>query len=105
VKLLPAIVALSAVASLCFAACAASVAPNPSERCSAELRCSAGRVCDRGFCIAANAADSGTPDTCMRDETRCGARCVKLNSDTFNCGSCGNVCAGGNRCREGDCDD
>jgi|GEM_PF-5986672 len=106
---------------LCFSGCAASVAPNPSERCSTEVACSAGRVCDRGFCISGNSPDFGTPPppdsgnppppdagtlpACMRpDETRCALLCVKLEDDFFHCGDCGTVCQMGQRCKHSVCE-
>ena len=116
--------ALAAVlsAALCFSGCAASAAPNPSERCSAELGCSDGRLCDRGFCITVNSSDSGNPpppdsgnppppdagttlpDCMRRDETRCALLCVKLEDNFFHCGHCGNACQTDEQCKHGICE-
>ncbi|MFT3712682.1 MAG: hypothetical protein QM817_33955 [Archangium sp.] len=35
--------------------------------------------------------------------TECGGVCVDTQTDTANCGSCGNACAGGTACRAGVC--
>jgi len=108
--------------ALCASSCAASDAPNPSERCSAELTCSAGRLCDRGFCISANSPDSSAPPpdsgtplppdagtilpACTRmDETRCALLCVKLEDDFFHCGNCSTACRTGERCKRGVCEE
>ncbi len=113
------VVAAALFGALLLSGCAASDGPNPSQRCSAELACGPGRVCDRGYCIEANSADAGnppppdagtTPDiglpACMmpRDQTRCGLVCVKLDDDFFHCGECFNACAVGERCKRAVCE-
>ena len=42
---------------------------------------------------------------CDPGHTNCTFSCVDLQSDDFNCGSCGNICTGaGYSCRKGTCD-
>lgn len=105
---------LSALFSvLCNIGCAASLDPNPSERCGDAVSCSLGRVCDRGFCVDRTLPDLGTspPDAgpplppCARsNETRCGLSCVKLEDDLLHCGACDHACSGGERCRHSLCE-
>jgi hypothetical protein len=41
--------------------------------------------------------------SCAAGYTQCGAQCVKLDSDSDNCGSCGASCASGVLCTLGEC--
>ena len=58
-----------------------------------------------------NPVDSGTPDVmmgndallCSGTQQLCGAMCTDTSSDVYNCGSCGNTCAGGEACCTGYC--
>jgi len=40
---------------------------------------------------------------CKKSQTRCKKACVNLNTDSQNCGSCGNQCASGEQCLNGRC--
>jgi len=40
---------------------------------------------------------------CSNGQTSCNGRCVDTNSDTSNCGSCGNACASRQMCLLGMC--
>jgi hypothetical protein len=40
---------------------------------------------------------------CPAGQTLCGGRCVDTRSDPANCGTCGNVCTGGQVCSAGAC--
>jgi hypothetical protein len=40
---------------------------------------------------------------CGAGQTFCGGRCVDLNNDSNNCGTCGNICGGGTACVNGTC--
>jgi len=40
---------------------------------------------------------------CPPELTLCNGKCVNLQTDTANCGSCGNVCAAGETCLDGNC--
>lgn len=55
----------------------------------------------------ADAGEAGAaPDAsgnCEGGLTACAARCVDTTSNSNHCGSCGNACAGGSVCIEGDC--
>lgn len=56
-------------------------------------------------------ADSGTQDgasdaaasQCAPPAVACGASCVEVDSDSANCGACGNRCAAGLTCSQGVC--
>jgi hypothetical protein len=75
---------------------------------SCDLRCFDSQICQAGGCACA----AGT-DLCARvtlsvaDNTVTGAAsdqaCVNLQSDAQHCGSCGNVCTGGQVCAQGSC--
>jgi hypothetical protein len=41
--------------------------------------------------------------SCTADQTNCNGVCVNLNTDTGNCGSCGNACPSGKPCTYGRC--
>ena len=41
--------------------------------------------------------------TCGAGLTLCGENCVNLNSDFYNCGSCGYKCSSGYKCQSGTC--
>ncbi len=43
------------------------------------------------------------PPTCATTERLCAGRCVNTDTDNLNCGSCGTVCATGQRCNAGLC--
>ncbi|CAG8620260.1 271_t:CDS:2, partial [Acaulospora colombiana] len=45
----------------------------------AELVCASGQTCDNGKCV------------CTGKETLCSSTCVDTNSDSQNCGACGNA--------------
>jgi hypothetical protein len=47
----------------------------------------------------------GGPDvtTCSATQTSCGGQCVDTSSDPYDCGACGNACAGGEACCSGLC--
>ena len=40
---------------------------------------------------------------CKGGKKKCSGTCVDALSDPSNCGTCGNVCGGGQRCQEGTC--
>ena len=40
---------------------------------------------------------------CKKGKKKCGKRCVDLQTDSANCGACGNVCPGGQICSGGTC--
>lgn len=49
-------------------------------------------------------ADLGPANaSCVGGTTRCGARCVSLDSDNQHCGACDAACAAGERCEGGRC--
>ena len=48
--------------------------------------CDGGRSCQNGSC------------GCPSGQDFCGGACVDTETDAANCGSCGNVCSGGNDC-------
>ena len=58
--------------------------------CSRSNPCCAGR-CSDGVCA------------CPANTAACSDACVKTQSDSANCGACGNLCAGGQVCRKGVC--
>lgn len=40
---------------------------------------------------------------CKKGKKNCGKRCVDLQTDSVNCGACGNACPGGQTCSGGTC--
>jgi RHS repeat-associated protein len=54
------------------------------------------QVCSAGACVAA-------ATTCASPQTPCNGLCVSTQSDSKNCGACGNVCAKGYSCAAGSC--
>jgi hypothetical protein len=76
--------------------------------------CAAGSACINATCVAPQPPDGGTagPD-CPENTTPAspggcstatgGAVCIDTQWDSFNCGSCGNVCPQGQSCSNGNC--
>src|SRR5690242_13955984 len=52
---------------------------------------------------AAVAAPCRNDSDCPDNETCCNGACTTLLQDPTNCGTCGNVCAGGQHCDFGNC--
>jgi hypothetical protein len=44
-----------------------------------------------------------TTTTCNSGQLECGGACVNVQSDSQNCGSCGNACGSGSSCQAGKC--
>jgi len=66
------------------------------------VACSGDQTCVAGVCTAP------TTDLCPKGQTLCsggksGSVCTDLNTDDYNCGSCGHVCTGGTLCSGGIC--
>jgi hypothetical protein len=47
--------------------------------------------------------NGGDATTCPSPKQVCGASCVDMSSDLYNCGTCGHACAGGDACCTGLC--
>ena len=45
----------------------------------------------------------GDPPSCPAGQTECSGTCQDLQTDEMNCGGCGNVCASGQTCEQGQC--
>ncbi|PTL81363.1 MXAN_6577-like cysteine-rich protein [Vitiosangium sp. GDMCC 1.1324] len=56
--------------------------------------CAPDQVCEQGQCKASCA---------LASSERCDRSCVDLDTDAFNCGACGDVCADSRSCRGGIC--
>jgi hypothetical protein len=65
-------------------------------------RCRRDRQCCSGNCI--RRGDEKVCG-CPEDKTRCGLRCINLQTDERHCGSCSNRCADGAECVDGVCQD
>ncbi|HEY1956582.1 MAG TPA: kelch repeat-containing protein [Polyangiaceae bacterium] len=48
-------------------------------------------------------AGGGDVTTCNATQTLCGGQCVDTSNDVYDCGACGNTCAGGEACCSGLC--
>jgi hypothetical protein len=59
--------------------------------------CRAGHRCISGLCLC------GMSGTCAANQECCGDACVDVQSNTMNCGRCGNVCPAGQFCSAGTC--
>jgi hypothetical protein len=72
--------------------------------CTADYQsCSSGDECCSGFCMVYGASGNQC-EPC--EGTLCsGFVCTDLNNDDNNCGACGNACAPGLGCRDGECSD
>lgn len=57
--------------------------------------------CTDGTCVVN--PEQCPPASCQGGLTRCGARCVNLNIDRANCGSCGRACPPRHLCELGEC--
>ena len=68
--------------------------------------CNDGVACTDDACNPGNGNCTNTPNSsnCGAGETCCAIQdCADLTSDPANCGSCGNVCGGGDICNAGVC--
>ncbi len=69
-------------------------------------QCATGESVDAGVDAGAPMIDAAPPPpidapACPQDV--CGAFCVDLDTDNYNCGTCGNVCPGTQRCTQRTC--
>ena len=92
--------------------------------CSGTYNCKLGYcVCDGGgFCWGSNGQEGPSTTTavttattvvtttsasaglsCSSGQDLCGGKCVSLNTDSKNCGQCGNTCPSGQHCLQGSC--
>ena len=55
-----------------------------------------------GFDGGADVVNNGDVTSCAGQQS-CGGKCVDTNTDVYNCGKCGNACAGGEACCSGLC--
>lgn len=55
--------------------------------------CDSGELCSAGKCAA----------TCLGGSTRCGSRCVDVDTDPAHCGACNAACTSGEACVNGAC--
>lgn len=53
--------------------------------------------------VAGERAAAATRKRCKKDQTGCQGKCVNTNTDSKNCGRCGNRCANGEQCLNGRC--
>jgi len=60
-----------------------------------DIECPAGSPCLNGVCSELGCLDPGM--------SACNNTCIDTTSDDTNCGSCGNICAPGQRCEGGTC--
>lgn len=58
---------------------------------------------NEGAVIEPGAYVEAPPVTCPNGQALCGGRCVRIDSDPRNCGSCGRVCQPGAECRQRQC--
>ncbi|KAG5516525.1 hypothetical protein RHGRI_037291 [Rhododendron griersonianum] len=59
------------------------------------VACKSGKQCCKGKCvnIQTNRSNCGTCGyTCINTDHYCNGKCVNLKTDILNCGSCGNKC-------------
>ncbi|WNG50793.1 hypothetical protein F0U60_46700 [Archangium minus] len=84
-------------ASLCGGQCVVTASdPSHCGGCAGAggTACAPAQVCEQGQC----------KDSCTgADFERCERSCVDLDTDAFNCGACGDVCADSRSCRGGVC--
>lgn len=78
-----------------------------ADLCGADLRGSnviQAQVADADVCCGTLLGDGTSAAPCRAGTACCGTGCVPLNSDPYNCGACGNTCAMGEICCNGQCD-
>lgn len=51
-----------------------------------------------------HACEASPPSPCAITEAECDGLCVNVNTDSSNCGACGNVCGVGEECSAGTCE-
>ncbi|MGH8327355.1 MAG: hypothetical protein ACRET2_11375 [Steroidobacteraceae bacterium] len=72
-----------------------------------EVPCPPGQTCTSHYSRLPNGRPTLTTPTCKgpcpSGQTKCNGQCVDLESDTNNCGSCGNVCVSPSNCQNGQC--
>jgi hypothetical protein len=56
-----------------------------------------------GAALAAVPGVARADDRCSEGQTRCGERCVNLQTNERHCGSCSNRCGSNQRCCKGRC--
>ena len=76
-----------------FSACTGQgvCAPQSTEACDGNGTATCSSACSWGGC------------SCNAGSTLCGSTCVSTQTDTANCGSCGNTCLTGSSCQGGQC--
>jgi hypothetical protein len=70
--------------------------------CQTETYCCGNSIC----CFPDRACVNNTCSQCAAGETTCASdrtKCVDLQTDEANCGSCGHQCTGGSQCVDGSC--
>ena len=90
-------------------ACGACEECNANGDC--ESTCALCEECSGGQCVAktcgacedCNAATGGCESICQSNETCCGGACTDTQTDSSNCGECGEACSAGYVCDEGTC--
>jgi len=74
--------------------------------CINDDECRPGYRCSGGECaVACSAAQEGDSAGCRDDLTCCSLACRDSQSDSQNCGACGNSCGAGQFCAVGECHD
>lgn len=77
-------------------------AASRTKRCRNDKQCGSGTCNGAGQCCAAGTTACGT-GCCVDGDTCCGTTCTVTSIDSNNCGGCGIVCSGDQRCDNGVC--
>ena len=64
--------------------------------------CGSGTVCKAAQCVSNTGAGDGGLG-CPGAQQACNGACVNLSTDPANCGTCGRMCADGQKCSASDC--
>jgi len=70
-------------------------------------KCAKGQTCGTGQCRGSSSSSNGNSNsgTCTGGKQKCSGTCVNTDTDTKNCGKCGNACKANWVCQSGFCRD
>ncbi|MDX6588298.1 MAG: hypothetical protein QOI31_2771 [Solirubrobacterales bacterium] len=92
----------TALVRLLGAGAGVAIAGVPGASAFSRKRCPASRKCG-SKCCAKHASCKRGKCKCDGGYSKCGKKCIDLQTSTTNCGSCGNPCSAGEFCVDAEC--